>query len=96
MLLILDSLHTHDHVLAELHAYASLVRAGGYVVVLDTVIEDMPPELCDERPWGPGNNPRTAVDVFLVESDRFVVDHALETKLQITVASGGYLQCVKD
>ena len=91
---MLDSLHTHEHVLAELRAYAPLVTVGSYLVVLDTVIEEMPAAFSDGRPWGPGNSPRTAVEAFLDETDRFVVDREIEAKLQVTVARGGYLSCV--
>lgn len=95
-LVILDSNHTNDHVLAELRAYSPLVRSGSYLVVLDTMIEKFPPHLVADRPWGPGNNPLTAVNQFLEESDRFVVDDEIERKLLITVAPGGYLHCIKD
>jgi cephalosporin hydroxylase len=95
VLVVLDSLHTHDHVLAELEAYAPLVQPPSYVVVLDTIIEDMPEDFSKDRPWGPGNNPRTAVREFLRGCDRFVVDEYVEAKLLISVAPGGYLRCVK-
>lgn len=96
VLVILDSNHTHDHVLAELRAYAPLVAHGSYVVVFDTLVDDMPANFFPDRPWGPGNNPKTAVREFLKTSDRFEVDRDLEAKLLITVAPEGYLRCVKD
>lgn len=96
VLVLLDSNHTHEHVLAELRAYAPLVRRGGYVVVFDTLIEDMPAELSGDRPWGPGNSPKTAVDAYLRETDRFEIDRDMEAKLLITVAPGGWLRCTKD
>lgn len=96
VLLVLDSLHTHAHVLRELELYAPLVQAGSYVVVFDTVIEDLPAQLYADRPWDVGDNPRTAVQAFLQTTDRFEVDHALDAKLQLSVAPGGYLRCVKD
>jgi cephalosporin hydroxylase len=96
ILVVLDSNHTHEHVLAELRAYSPLVRAGSYVVVCDTSIEDAPAELFRDRPWGPGNNPKTAVREFLRTSDRFEVDRELEDKLLITVCPEGYLRCLKD
>ena len=61
VMVILDSLHTHDHVLQELEAYSPLVKKGSYVVVLDTVVDDLPKDLYPDRPWGPGDNPKTAV-----------------------------------
>lgn len=95
-ILVLDSNHTHEHVLEELKAYSPLVQAGGYIVVFDTLIEFMPPELFKNRPWGPGNNPYTAVREFLKTNDRFRVDEEYDAKLLISVAPGGYLKCVKD
>jgi len=88
----LDSNHTHAHVLAELEAYAPLVSVGSYCVVFDTKIEDMPAEMFADRPWGPGNSPLTAVREYLVTHPEFKVDFQIESKLQITVAPGGYLQ----
>ena len=95
-LVVLDSHHTHDHVLRELQLYAPLVPSGSYLVVFDTVIEEMPEDSFPDRPWGRGDNPRTAVEAFLKTTDRFVVDEEIEQKLLITVAPGGYLRCVKD
>jgi cephalosporin hydroxylase len=96
ILVILDSNHTHEHVAGELRLYSPLVREGGYLVVLDTVIEDMPEGLFTDRSWGKGNNPKTAVWEFLRTNDRFEIDSDLQAKLQITVAPDGYLKCVKD
>ena len=96
VLVLLDSNHTHDHVLAELEAYATLVGAGGYCVVYDTLIEDMPDDLIHDRPWGRGNNPKTAVREFLSRNKGFVVNEDIEAKLLITVAPGGYLRRVAD
>ncbi|MDD3312400.1 cephalosporin hydroxylase family protein [Pseudodesulfovibrio sp.] len=95
IMVCLDSLHTEAHVLAELAAYADLVTEGSYLVVFDTVIEDMPEDSFPDRPWGVGDNPRTAVAKFLRTTDRFVVDEELENRLIVTVAPGGYLKCVK-
>lgn len=92
ILVCLDSNHTHDHVLAELQAYAPLVSVGSYCVVFDTVVEDLPAELSSDRPWGPGNNPKTAVREYLKDHPEFEIDKAIERKLQITVAPDGYLR----
>lgn len=96
VLVVLDSLHTHTHVLKELEAYSPLVRKGSYIVVFDTVIEDMPPGYFTERPWDKGNNPKTAVWEFLRGNQRFAIDKEIENKLLISVAPEGYLKCVKD
>jgi cephalosporin hydroxylase len=96
VLVVLDSNHTHAHVAAELRAYAPLVTAGSYLVVFDTVIEQMPEDFYPDRPWKRDDNAATAVLEFLRGNDRFAVDAELETKLQITVAPGGYLRCLSD
>jgi len=95
VLVTLDSNHTHDHVLQELLLYSPFVSVGSYLTVFDTVVEDMPKALFPDRPWGPGNNPKTAVREFLGQTDRFVVDKEVENKLLLTVAPDGYLRCVK-
>jgi cephalosporin hydroxylase len=96
VLVILDSNHTHDHVLKELELYSPLVTRGSYLIVFDTIIEDMPRGFFPERPWDQGNNPKTAVWEFLKKTDRFTIDKDIENKLLITVAPDGYLKCVKD
>jgi cephalosporin hydroxylase len=96
VLVVLDSNHTHDHVLNELRLYAPLVTKGSYLVVFDTLIEDMPDEFFADRPWGKGNNPKTAVREFMATTDRFAIDKDIDAKLLITVALDGYLRCVKD
>lgn len=69
--LILDSNHTHDHVLGELRALAPLLPIGGVVMVADTLVEEFPEDQFAGRPWGRGNNPMTAVRSFLSESTDF-------------------------
>ena len=96
VMVILDSNHTHEHVASELKLYSPFVHRDGYMVVLDTIIEDMPEDLFPDRPWGKGNNPKTAVWAFLRENDRFTIDSSIEGKLLTTVAPDGYLRCVKD
>lgn len=96
VLVVLDSNHTHEHVASELALYAPLVTMGSYLVIFDTIIEDMPADFFPDRPWGKGNNPKTAVHEFLRQTDRFVIDQEYNSKLLITVAPDGYLRCVKD
>jgi cephalosporin hydroxylase len=95
VLVFLDSNHTHQHVLAELIAFAPLTSIGSYCVVFDTVIEDMPTELFPDRPWGPGDNPKTAVMEFLKTHSEFQIDTKISDKLLISVAPGGYLMRVR-
>jgi cephalosporin hydroxylase len=96
VMVILDSNHTHDHVLRELNLYSPLVSKNSYLVVLDTAIEDVPSDSFPDRPWGKGDNPKTAVWEFLKSNDRFEIDRDIDGKLLITVAPDGYLKCVKD
>jgi cephalosporin hydroxylase len=91
----LDSNHTHDHVLAELEAYAHLTTVGSYCVVFDTVVEELPAEFFADRPWGPGNNPRTAVREFLKRHPEFEIDKKIDHKLLISVAPDGYLKRIR-
>ena len=92
ILISLDSNHTHEHVLAELEAYAPLTSVNSYCVVFDGVVEDMPKELSGDRPWGPGNNPKTAVWEYLKSHSEFEIDKSVQNKLLITVAPDGYLK----
>ncbi len=95
VMVFLDSMHTHDHVLRELQLYSPLVTKDSYLVVFDTIIEDMPEDFFPVRPWGKGNNPKTAVREFLKTTDKFEIDKQIENKLLITVAPDGYLKRVK-
>ncbi len=95
ILVCLDSNHTHEHALAELRAYAPLVSIGSYCVVFDTIIEDLPNVTWTDRPWGKGNNPKTAVWEYLKTNDNFIVDEQMDNKLLISVAPSGYLKRVK-
>ena len=92
IIVCLDSNHTRDHVLAELEAYAPLTSVGSYCVVFDTVVEDLPAEMFPDRPWGRGDNPKTAVREYLKTHSEFEIDESIQHKLLITVASDGYLK----
>jgi cephalosporin hydroxylase len=94
IMVILDSNHTHEHVLQELKLYSPFVTKGSYLIVCDTVIEDVPSAV--SRFWGKGNNPKTAVWEFLKTNHRFEIDKEIQYKLLFTVAPDGYLRCVKD
>ena len=94
ILICLDSNHTHEHVLAELEAYAPLTTVGSYCVVFDTNIEDMPDKLFSDRSWKVGNNPKTAVWEYLKDHPEFEIDQSIQDKLLITVAPDGYLRRV--
>lgn len=94
VMVCLDSNHTHDHVLAELEAYAPLVSVGSYCVVFDTIVEDLPSDTYPDRPWGPGDNPKTAVRKYLQNHPEFEISEDIQNKLLITVAPDGYLRRV--
>lgn len=95
ILVCLDSNHTHDHVLAELEAYAPLTSVDSYCVVFDTIIEDFPPGMFPDRPWGPGDNPKTAVWEYLKTHPELEIDKSIDYKLLISVAPDGYLKRVR-
>ena len=95
VLVSLDSNHTHEHVLAELQAYAPLVSVGSYCMVFDTVIEDMPASMFPDRPWGPGDNPKTAVWEYLKTHPEFEIDKEIDHRLLVTVAPDGWLRRVR-
>jgi cephalosporin hydroxylase len=92
VLVALDSNHTHEHVLAELNAYADLVSIGSYCIVYDTVVEDLPAGSFPDRPWDVGNNPKTAVHEWLKAHPEFSIDKDIDNKLLISVAPDGYLK----
>lgn len=96
VLILLDSFHTHEHVQKELNLYSPLVGKGHYLVCGDTIVEDIPTQTHRVRPWGPGNNPKTALIQFLRETDRFTVDDRFDKKLLFSNNPGGYLKCTKD
>ncbi len=96
VMIILDSFHTHEHVLKELRLYSPFVGKGHYLICGDTVVEYIPEQGHRLSPWGPGDNPKTALDAFLKENDRFEVDKILENKLLLTCNPGGYLKAIKD
>jgi len=96
VMISLDSHHTHDHVLKELELYAPFVGKGFYLICGDTIIEDIPKQHHRHRPWGPGNNPKTALEQFLKKNKRFEIDKELENKLLFTCNPGGYLLCISN
>ena len=95
ILVCLDSNHTHEHVLAELRAYAPLVSAGSYCIVGDTGIEDFFERTPSDRPWGKGNNPKTAVREYMKENNNFEIDKTMASKLILTSSPDGFLRKIK-
>ena len=103
ILVCLDSNHTHEHVLAELEAYAPLTSVGSYCVVFDTIIEDMPDDMFPDRSWGKGDNPKTAVFEYIRKmkskegkgNSEFKIVNEIDSKLLISVAPSGYLKRIR-
>lgn len=96
VMVALDSNHTHEHVLAELELYSPLVTKDSYLVVFDTVVNEVDESLYTDRPWGANSNPRTAVRAFLEKNSRFEIDESISGKLQITSCPGGFLKCIAE
>jgi cephalosporin hydroxylase len=94
VLIFLDSNHTHEHVLKELEAYAPLVSVGSYCIVFDTVVDQLPASMYPDRPWGPGDNPKSALKEYLKSHPEFLIDKEVSSKLLISVAPDGYLKRV--
>ena len=95
VMVCLDSNHTHDHVLRELELYSPFVTMGSYLVAFDTIVENLPAEMYDNRPWSVGDNPKTAVQEFLKNNKDFIIDESVDNKLLVSVAPGGYLKRIK-
>jgi len=95
VMVILDSHHSHAHVLAELDAYGPMVTRDCYLVVLDTIIEDLPAGFLQDARWDKGDNPKTAVHAYLERSSEFEIDRSIPDKVQITTAPDGYLRCIR-
>lgn len=95
ILVCMDSNHTHDHVLAELEAYAALTSVGSYCVVFDTFVEDVPADVFHNRPWHPGNSPKSAVHEYLKTHPEFEIDKSIQNKLMITLVPDGYLKRIR-
>lgn len=95
IMVVLDSNHTYEHVLKELELYSNFVKKGNYLIVFDTMIDDMNDKMFKNRPWGKGNNPKTAVDEFLKKNKKFNMDKENNKKLMITSTPYGFLKCIK-
>ena len=94
-MVISNSNHTHQLFLNKLFLYTPLASKGFYLVVIDTVVDDMPDDFFPDRPWGKRNNPKTAIDEFLTSSSRFQIDESVHEKLLITGAKNGFLKCLE-
>lgn len=95
VMVILDSNHTHEHVLREMELYSPLIKKGSFLIVFDTIIEDLPNRFFKNRPWNKKDNPKTAVREFLSKNNRFKIDRSITDKILISAAPEGYLRCIK-
>lgn len=95
VMVFLDSYHTHNHVLKELELYSPFVTIGSYLILADTFIEYFPRGHYAERSWDVGNNPMTALKIFLAKNNNFKIDKEREKKLMITESFDGYLKRIK-
>ena len=95
IMVFLDSSHSHEHVLKELELYSPFVSLYSYLIVFDTLIEDIPDRYSDHRPWGVGNNPKTAIKEFLKKRNDFIIERDIESKIIITTCPDGFLKRVK-
>ncbi|MFN2529439.1 MAG: cephalosporin hydroxylase family protein [Candidatus Baltobacteraceae bacterium] len=96
IMVVLDSYHTHEHVLEELKLYSPLVRKGGPLIVFGTSVATLGASADIHRPWNQERNPKSALDEFLKQNGRFTVNRELNDKLLLTDAPDGYLVCTED
>ena len=94
VMVVLDSHHTHDHVLSELRVFSSFVTSGQFLIVGDTSVKDLADDTDRVRPWSSTQNPRSALEEFLTESSEFVRDDQVNNKLLTSFHPGGYLRKV--
>jgi cephalosporin hydroxylase len=79
ILIVLDSCHDYEHVLAELRLYSGLVTKGSYIVATDGLQKDLvdSPRAKREYPSSDGwvkNNPYEAILDFLKETSDYVIE----------------------
>ena len=94
IMVVLDSHHTHEHVLKELEIYSQFIGKGFYIVCGDTIVEHIPEQKHRPRPWGPGNNPGSAVKEFISNEKKFKIDKEIDKKLLFSCNPGGYLKAI--
>lgn len=92
VMVILDSNHSHDHVLNELVHYASIVSPNNFLLACDTIVRDIPAVAHRDRQWGIHGNPHTAVEEFLATHSDFARDPAVNARLVTSFHPGGYLR----
>jgi cephalosporin hydroxylase len=95
VMVVLDSDHSRQHVLAECRAYGPMVTPGCYMVVADTVVGHVTEENAPRKRskvWFKGDEPLSALQDYMSETNRFEVDEALNGKLVMSSSPGGYVR----
>ncbi|MGI0526489.1 cephalosporin hydroxylase family protein [Rhizobium giardinii] len=98
VMVVLDSDHSRDHVLDELRHYGPLVTEGQFLVVADTLlgrVEAAQTPTKRSKIWHPGDEPLTALNTYLGETDRFQPDDVINGKLVVSSSPGGYVRCIR-
>ena len=95
IMVVLDSMHTKDHVDEELKLYSQLVSKGSFICVMDTAIGYLPEEVTSDRPWSPSNSPFQSAKNFVESNNNFISRDDIDHKLLVSVAKSGYIQRVK-
>lgn len=89
IMVVLDSNHTHEHVLSELEIYSKFVTKDCFLLVLDTVIDDL--NIDPDRPWGPGSSPKSGVKEYMLKiSGDFINEQSYENRALLSVAPNSY------
>ena len=95
----IDLDHSREHVLAELRSYGPLVTVGCYLVVADTILGHLDARQTPRnrsKLYLKGNEPLSALETYLKETDRFEIEPAVNGKLILSSSPGGYLRCVPE
>ncbi len=92
VMVLLDSNHTHAHVYEELKIWESFVTSGQYLVISDTIVEEIPEQTHRSRSWGHGDNPMTALNQFLSENNKFTRENDYNHKAICSFTRNGYLK----
>ena len=99
VMVVLDSDHSRDHVLEECRAYGPMVTKDCYMVVADTLVGHLDEKEAPQnrsQVWYKGNDPLTALQEYMLESDRFEIDLEINGKLVLSSSPGGYAHCIKN
>jgi len=95
VMVILDSDHTHQHVLNELNLYSKLIKKNQYLICGDTIIAYQPKAKTRPRDWTRKKNPLSALNEFLKKNNSFKNDKEIQNKLLLTNMPHGWLKKIK-